>query len=56
MKVSLATVMTDSDSPEIANRHSMDNWLWVRPMPESRKRLPVERESHKKNMNKFPWG
>ena len=36
--------MTESNSPEIANRHSVDNWLWVRPMPESRKRLPVERE------------
>ncbi len=36
--------MTNSNSPEIANRHSLDNWLWVRPMPESRKRLPVGRE------------
>ncbi len=49
-------VMTNSNSPEIANRHSVDNWLWVRPMPESRKRLPVEREFSQEEYEQISLG
>ncbi|HXV81623.1 MAG TPA: hypothetical protein VEG60_17220 [Candidatus Binatia bacterium] len=48
--------MTDSNSPEIANRNSMGNWHSLMPMSESRKRLPVEREFSREEYEQISLG
>ena len=48
--------MTNSNSREIANRNSVSNWLWVRPMPELRKRLPVDGEFSQEEYEQISLG